>query len=108
MLLRSQKAWWYRAATVTEIAPDGITVFAHEIGKEKKISTADLRTNHHIPDLFVKGVKDEVFLPDSFEYFSKSWVKATWTNRKVEDTQFLYGDERPDLEEQEGAVIGGR
>ncbi|CAD7936801.1 unnamed protein product [Amoebophrya sp. A25] len=106
MLLRGLKSWWYRAATVTEIEADGITVFAHEIGKEKKIMAADIRTKHYIPDLFVKEVKDEIFLPDVFEYFSKSHMKVTWTNRKVEDTQFLYGDDRPELEEHDGEIIG--
>ncbi|CAD7949913.1 unnamed protein product [Amoebophrya sp. A120] len=106
MLLRDQKNWWYRAATVTEIQPDGITVFAHEIGKEKKIFVTDIRTHHDIPNLFVKEVNDEVMLPEEFEYWSKSHMKVTWSNKKVEDTQFLYGDERPDLEETEGQVLG--
>ena len=89
------------------LSPQGITVFSHEVGKEKQIPY-DIRTNHCIPNLFVRDVVDEVMLPDEWEYISKSHVCVKWSNRKVEDTHFLYGDDRPDLEDQEGELIGGR
>lgn len=106
MLLREQKHWWYSKATVIEISAAYITVFAHLVGKEKRISI-DTRDDHKIPNLYVQGVDDYVMLPDEWDYISKSRMDVRWSNRHVENTQFLYGDERPELEETEGQVVGG-
>jgi len=104
MYLRKQHEWWYRQATVLEISEKGVTVFAHEIGKEKLIPY-DTRVQHQIPDLFVTGVPDEIFLPEEWELKTRSHIRVKWVNKRVENPQFLYGDDREDLEEQAGEVI---
>jgi len=84
--LRSRKEWAYIIGTVLAFKGDKsgngldvITVYASELGKEKKVllcSAADFKKL----DLFISTDNDELMLPEKWVFRGKSAAELSWSN----------------------------